>query len=198
MAALHHWQIDPKLIKIINLQPPAIVAAWKRGDIDGAFVWLPAVNELAATGRVLTDAAQIAQWGAPTLDVWVVRNDFAEQHPELVTMFVKSVLDENHRYLTSPEKWLANKENIAAVSRLSGLSEGKISQWILTNRYLNAEQQLSLLRSEMAKVIRDTAKFLQQQGKISQVADNYQNYVTDKFIKEIVSSTTAGGNDATN
>ncbi|RAW87929.1 hypothetical protein CKY01_16175 [Photorhabdus laumondii subsp. clarkei] len=32
LAALHHWQIDPKLIQIINLQPPAIVATWKRGD----------------------------------------------------------------------------------------------------------------------------------------------------------------------
>ncbi len=198
LAALHHWQIDPKLIQIINLQPPAIVAAWKRGDIDGAFVWLPAVNELAATGRVLTDAAQIAQWGAPTLDVWVVRNDFAEQHPELVTIFVKSVLDENQCYLTSPETWLANNKNIAAVSRLSGLSEDKISQWILTNRYLNADQQLSLLKSEMAKVIRDTARFLQQQGKVSQVADNYQDYVTDKFIKAIIPSKMAGGNDATN
>ncbi len=76
-------------MQIINLQPPAIIAARQRGDIDGAYVWAPAVNELEKEGKVLTDSAQVGQWGAPTLDVWVVRKDFAEQHPEIVKAFAK-------------------------------------------------------------------------------------------------------------
>ena len=34
LAALKHWNIDPSKVQILNLAPPAIVAAWKRGDID--------------------------------------------------------------------------------------------------------------------------------------------------------------------
>ncbi len=40
-------------------------------------------------GKVLTDSEQVGQWGAPTLDVWVVRKDFAEKHPEVVKAFAK-------------------------------------------------------------------------------------------------------------
>ncbi|MDX7421526.1 ABC transporter substrate-binding protein, partial [Klebsiella pneumoniae] len=35
LAALKHWGIKPGQVQIINLQPPAIIAAWQRGDIDG-------------------------------------------------------------------------------------------------------------------------------------------------------------------
>ena len=70
LAALKHWGIKPGQVQIINLQPPAIIAAWQRGDIDGAYVWAPAVNELEKDGTVLTDSEKVGQWGAPTLDVW--------------------------------------------------------------------------------------------------------------------------------
>ena len=56
LAALKHWGIKPGQVQIINLQPPAIIAAWQRGDIDGAYVWAPAVNELEKDGTVLTDS----------------------------------------------------------------------------------------------------------------------------------------------
>ena len=73
LAALKHWNVDPATLQIVNLQPPAIIAAWQRGDIDGAYVWAPALNQLTKEGKVLTDSAQVGEWGAPTLDVWVVR-----------------------------------------------------------------------------------------------------------------------------
>ncbi len=53
LSALKHWGIKPGQVQIINLQPPAIIAAWQRGDIDGAYVWAPAVNELEKEGKVL-------------------------------------------------------------------------------------------------------------------------------------------------
>ena len=61
LAALKHWGIKPGQVQIINLQPPAIIAAWQRGDIDGAYVWAPAVNELEKEGTVLTDSAVMYQ-----------------------------------------------------------------------------------------------------------------------------------------
>jgi taurine transport system substrate-binding protein len=36
IAALKHWDIDPKKVEILNLRPPEIAAAWQRGDIDAA------------------------------------------------------------------------------------------------------------------------------------------------------------------
>lgn len=51
LAALKHWGIKPSQVQLVNLQPPAIIAAWQRGDIDGAYVWAPAVNELEKRAR---------------------------------------------------------------------------------------------------------------------------------------------------
>ncbi|MCL7707053.1 ABC transporter substrate-binding protein, partial [Enterobacter kobei] len=71
LASLKHWGIRPDQLSIVNLQPPAIIAAWQRGDIDGAYVWAPAVNALEKEGTVLTDSSEVGKWGSPTLDVWV-------------------------------------------------------------------------------------------------------------------------------
>lgn len=185
LAALKHWGISPNQLQIINLQPPAIIAAWQRGDIDGAYVWAPAVNELAKTGKVLTDSAQVGQWGAPTLDVWVVRKDFAAQHPEIVTAFARSALAAQQAYLSQPQQWLQQPENLNKLSRLSGVPVDQVAGLVQGNTYLNAQQQLAQLNDPVSKAIGDTAQFLKQQGKVAQVAADYHDYVTDRFIRPL-------------
>ena len=113
LAALKHWGIKPDQLTILNLQPPAIAAAWQRGDIDGAYVWAPAVNELAKTGSVLTDSEQVG------------------------------------------------------------------------NRYLPVAEQVNELGQPVDKAIHDTAVFLQQQGKIPQVAADYRSFVNNQFVKQV-------------
>ena len=63
---------------------------------------------------MLTDSAKVGEWGAPTLDVWVVRKDFAEKHPEVVKAFAKSAIDAQRGYIDNPDKWLAQPENISS------------------------------------------------------------------------------------
>jgi taurine transport system substrate-binding protein len=185
LAALKHWGISPNQLHIINLQPPAIIAAWQRGDIDGAYVWAPAVNELTKTGTVLTDSAQVGQWGAPTLDVWVVRKDFAAQHPDIVTAFARSALAAQQAYLTQPQQWLQQPDNLNKLSRLSGVPVDQVGGLVQGNTYLNVQQQLSQLGAPVNKAIGDTARFLQQQGKVAQVAADYHDYVTDRFVRPL-------------
>ncbi|QHM73537.1 Taurine-binding periplasmic protein [Mixta intestinalis] len=185
LAALKHWGISPNQLKIINLQPPAIIAAWQRGEIDGAYVWAPAVNELEKTGSVLTDSAQVGKWGAPTLDVWVVRKDFAAQHPEIVTAFARSALAAQQAYLDHPQQWLQQSQHLATLSRLSGASVDQVPGLVEGNTYLGVQQQLAQLGQPVSKAIGDTAKFLQQQGKVAQVAPDYSSYVTDRFVRPL-------------
>lgn len=55
LGALKHWNLTRNWGKVVNLSPAQITAAWKRGDIDGAFTWSPAL-EIRKTGKILTDA----------------------------------------------------------------------------------------------------------------------------------------------
>ena len=183
LSALKHWGIKPGQVQIINLQPPAIIAAWQRGDIDGAYVWAPAVNELEKEGKVLTDSSQVGEWGAPTLDVWVVRKDFAEKHPEIVKAFAKSAIDAQQPYIANPDAWLKQADNISKLSRLSGVPDADVPGLVKGNTYLTAAQQAQELNGPVNKAIVDTARFLKEQGKVPAAGTDYSQYVTDRFVK---------------
>lgn len=183
LAALRHWGVDPASLQIINLQPPAIIAAWQRGDIDGAYVWAPALNELSKEGKVLTDSAQVGRWGAPTLDVWVVRKEFAKAHPELVQAFVDSTLAAQRDYLANPDDWLAKPDNLAKLSTLSGVPEADVPGLVRGNTYLSASQQSAELGKLVNQTIINTARFLKEQGKVRSAGSDYRDYVTDRFVK---------------
>lgn len=185
LAALKHWGIKPGEVQILNLQPPAIIAAWQRGDIDGAYVWAPAVNELEKDGTVLTDSAQVGKWGAPTLDVWVVRKDFAQAHPEVVEAFAKSALAAQKSYIDNPEAWLKQPDNLSKLSRLSGVQENDVPGLVKGNTYLTASQQTEQLSGPVNKAIVDTAQFLKAQGKVPAVETDYSQFVTDRFVKTL-------------
>ncbi|MEN4972933.1 taurine ABC transporter substrate-binding protein [Pantoea eucalypti] len=186
LAALKHWGIKPSQVQLVNLQPPAIIAAWQRGDIDGAYVWAPAVNELEKQGKVLTDSAAVGSWGSPTLDVWVVRKDFAEQHPEIVTAFARSALDAQQAYLNSPDSWLKQPDNLSKLSRLSGVPEAQVPDLVKGNTYLTAQQQVEQLGKPVNKAIVDTAQFLKAQGRVPQADNDYSSYVTSRFVAPLV------------
>lgn len=183
LAALRHWGVDPTSLQIINLQPPAIIAAWQRGDIDGAYVWAPALNELSKEGKVLTDSAQVGKWGAPTLDVWVVRKEFAKAHPEVVQAFVDSTLAAQRDYLANPDGWLAKPDNLAKLSALSGVPEADVPGLVRGNTYLSASQQSAELGKLVNQTIIDTSRFLKEQGKVRSAGSDYRDYVTDRFVK---------------
>ncbi|GJA15213.1 taurine ABC transporter substrate-binding protein [Aeromonas caviae] len=185
LAALKHWNVDPATLQIVNLQPPAIIAAWQRGDIDGAYVWAPALNQLTKEGKVLTDSAQVGDWGAPTLDVWVVRKDFAKAHPEVVQAFVNSTLAAQRDYLANPDGWLTKPDNLAKLAKLSGVPEADVPALVKGNTYLDAKAQSAELGRLVNQTIIDTARFLESQGKVANAASDYRQFVTDRFVKAV-------------
>jgi taurine transport system substrate-binding protein len=84
LAALAQNNLSTKDVQLIDLQPPAILAAWERGDIDAAYTWLPTLDELRKTGKDLITSRQLAKDGKPTLDLAAVADDFASAHPDVV------------------------------------------------------------------------------------------------------------------
>ena len=186
LGALKHWGLDTTQVKVVNLQPGEIAAAWKRGDIDGAFVWSPALGEIRKTGKTLTDAAEVGQWGAPTFEVWVARKDFAEKHPEVVAKFAKITLDSFADYAANKSSWTVDSAPVQKIARLTGANAADIPELLEGSTFPDAQAQRTdaLLNGGTAKAIGETAKFLKEQGKVETVLPDYSAYVTGKFIKE--------------
>ena len=183
LSALKHWNIDESEVKIINLRPPEISAAWERGDIDAAYVWEPALSKLLASGKSLANSKQVADWGAPTYDVWVVRKDFAAKNPDFLKSFVQTSLNTINEYQQDPEKFQNNTEYLAQISKLTGSNVKDIPLLLSGNIYLNQKQQQQLFAGQFAKNILDTAKFLKSQGKVDKVKQSYQTNVNASFLE---------------
>ncbi|MGY1451195.1 taurine ABC transporter substrate-binding protein [Pseudomonas chlororaphis] len=182
LAALKHWKIDPTKVQILNLAPPAIIAAWKRGDIDATYVWDPALGVAKENGKVLITSGELARFGAPTFDAWIVRKDFAEKHPQIVTAFAKVTLDAYADYRKDPKAWLAEQSNVDKLVKLSGAKASDIPLLLQGNVYPLAADQVISLGAPTTKAITDTAVFLKEQGKVEAVLPDYAPYVSAKYI----------------
>lgn len=185
LGALKHWGLNTSQVKVVNLQPLEIAAAWKRGDIDGAFVWSPALGDIRKTGTVLTDAAQVGQWGAPTFEVWVARKDYAEKHPEVIAKFAHVTLDAYADYAAHKDHWTADSEAVQKIAKLTGANAADVPELLAGSAFPDAKSQASdeLLNGGTAKAISETASFLKEQGKVGAVLPDYSPYVSAQYVQ---------------
>lgn len=186
LTALKHWNVDPKSVEILNLRPPEIAAAWSRGDIDGAYVWDPVLSELKKTGTVLANSADVAKWGGPTFDAWIVSKKFAEAHPEIVTGFVKVTGDAYASYLKKPEAWDAKSPEAEKIAKLTGAKTEEVPALLKGYSFPSLEEQASdaLLGGATVKAVAETSAFLKEQGKIPAVLADYAPYVSARWVKD--------------
>ncbi|MFF0743541.1 glycine betaine ABC transporter substrate-binding protein [Streptomyces sp. NPDC004111] len=90
LAALDAAGVPAGEVEVLDLQPQDALAAWKRGDIDAAYVWTPTLDDLTKDGKVLTTSRKVADAGRPTADLGIVTDAFAKGHPEIVTAWLKA------------------------------------------------------------------------------------------------------------
>ena len=77
-------------VEIIQLNPDEAQAAFDSGGVDAWATWDPyiTINELSEKGTVLTDGEELNIL-SPSFNI--VRTGFAEQHPEIVVAYLKTV-----------------------------------------------------------------------------------------------------------
>ncbi|MDC9826238.1 taurine ABC transporter substrate-binding protein [Devosia sp. ZB163] len=185
LTALKHWGIDPASLEILNLRPQEIAAAWERGDIDGAYVWDPVLSQIKSTGgTVLADSTDVAEWGGPTFDAWIVRKDYAEANPDVVKAFVKVTGDAYAAYLADPAKWGADSQEAADIARLTGANAADVPALLKGYVFPTLADQAgpNYLGGATIKAIADTAAFLAAQGKISAPLADYSAYVNASYV----------------
>ncbi|TGT65919.1 taurine ABC transporter substrate-binding protein [bacterium M00.F.Ca.ET.159.01.1.1] len=190
LAALKHEGVDPKSVQILNLRPPEIAAAFARGDIDAAYVWDPALGQVKTTGKVVLDSSQVAAWGAPTFDAWIVRTDFAEKHPEAVRDFVKVTGAAYAQFLAKPEAWSVSSPEAGKIAKLTGAKLEEVPELLKGYVFPPLEEQASdkFLGGATVKAVAATSAFLKEQGKVDAVLPDYSKYVTAKYASEALAS----------
>jgi taurine transport system substrate-binding protein len=163
LAALAQNNLSTKDVQLIDLQPPAILAAWERGDIDAAYTWLPTLDDLRKTGKDLITSRQLAKDGKPTLDLAAVADDFASAHPDVVDKWRQQ---EARALTTIKDDPTAAAKAIAAEI---GLSPEDVAGQLKQGVYLTPDQVAS-------------ADWLGSEGKPGNIAANLES--ASQFLAE--------------
>ena len=189
MFALQQWGIKPSDVKIINMQPPQIVAAWERGDIDVAYVWNPALAQLKKNGKVLITSGDLAKKGKPTFDGIAVDRKWGEGHKDFMAKLVKAIADADQRYRANRQGWTASSPQAAAIVKMIGGDASEVPDALSLYEFPTLAQQASDTwlgggkASRAVFALKDTASFLKSQQQINAVLPDYSPFVTADYVK---------------
>ncbi len=188
LATLKQNNIAEKEATVLALPQPEIVAAWNRGDLDGAFVWDPALSELKKTGTVLLTSKEVAERGAPTFNAWVATADFIKEDPAFLKSFAGEIAKQNASFLDDKAAWGEDSDNVKAIAKLLGGTAKAQAAGLKDLNLLPAAAQATDAwlgggeKSGVAAILKETSGFLKEQKKITAVRDSYAGFVTAEFV----------------
>lgn len=187
LSALKLAGVNPSDVKILDMQPPDILAAWLRGDIDGAYVWNPTLDKLLSDGKVLTDSAKLADKGIVTADIGLVSKSFSEKYPDFVTKYIKIQQKAYDLYKSNPDDASAAIGKSLNITKADALKQTKSLLWLsekeqISGKYLGTSNKIG----DLAKTLKLTADFLAEQKSIDKAPglDTFKKAIDPKFIED--------------
>ncbi|WP_454733792.1 MULTISPECIES: taurine ABC transporter substrate-binding protein [Cupriavidus] len=187
LLALEAAKVDPRGVRIVNMRPPEIAAAWERGDIDATFIWDPVLAKAKKSGQVLTTSGKIAaQTGKATFDGIVVSKAFARDNDAFLTEFVKILADTDAAYRNNKSAWSADSAQVKAVAKWSGAEPADVPASLALYEFPTLQQQASAawLGGGAARSLAATAAFLKEQGTIQNVLPDYASGVNATWVRK--------------
>jgi taurine transport system substrate-binding protein len=188
MFALEQVGLSPKDVNVLDMSPPDMVAAWERGDIDGGFVWDPALGRMKEKGRVLLTSGDLSNWGKATFDAMVARKGFTDDNPDFACQWVKMVAAADADYRSNPNDYGPGSAKAKAIAKAVSGQEEQVGGVLALYGYPTLEEQASAtwLGGGAAKALQATSEFLKDQGKIDKVLDSYDGGSNATFVKMVL------------
>ena len=190
MVALESAKVDPASVKILNLRPPEVAAAWERGDIDATFIWEPVLSRIKSNGKALITSGEIAkQTGKATFDGVVANTDWAKSHGEFITKFIKVLAAADADYRANKAKWVAGSPQVKAVADISGAKEADVPAALALYGFPTMQEQASKTwlgggkEGGAARSLAETSAFLKAQGTIQSVLPDYSVGVNATYLE---------------
>jgi taurine transport system substrate-binding protein len=181
LSLLELEKINQNELTLLDMLPQDILAAWQRGNIDGAYTWEPVLANLEQDkGRVLATSGELAKRGHATLTVAVVRDGFAQQYPETVKQY-SGMLDKAVKvYRQDPQtagKALATELGVSPEEALR--QAGNVTWFDATEQADAQNLGTSGQPGEIAKTLKQTADFMVAQKAIPSAPEQ------DEFQKRL-------------
>jgi len=190
LQALKDEGVDPASMKIIDLAPSDIAAAWARGDIDAAWFWEPNLDKAVKDGgHIMITSGEMAKRGYPTWDIGVVMNAFAEKYPTSVEKFIRAECEGIDFWLKNPDKTaeiIAEELTLPltdATRMMNGTAMVPCDQQ-LTGPYLGT----SAKKGQFVDTLVSTADFLVKQERLPKLLSRseFEAFIQPAYLEKVV------------
>ncbi|SHH66431.1 taurine transport system substrate-binding protein [Sporobacter termitidis DSM 10068] len=172
-------------VTLLDMGGQDIVAAWQRGDIDAAYIWSPALDEIVKDGNIVINDGKLAEQGVKIPEIGVARTEFAQKYPTLVSQYVKALINTYDLVKTNPEQ--AAKD----VADWEGISTDGAKGQVTDNIWISGEDQLTAdylgtadKKGALAEILKTIADFHADQGNISKAPDvkAFEDAIDPSFV----------------
>lgn len=179
LSALSDAGLTESDVKLVNLDPDKMPAAWERKEIDAAWVWDPVLSKLKDSGgTVVTSSAETAKTGAPTYDLEIAAKDFVSANPSVLETWTAA---EDHAVKQLKQN---DEKAIESIAVQLNVTPDQVKQQVKGYTYLDASEQATTF-GELPGVFSKTAAFLKSQGGLDAVADSYDSALYADAITKV-------------
>jgi taurine transport system substrate-binding protein len=188
-VAVRLAKADRGKINGVALKPSEMVAAWKRNDIDAAYVWGPFSHQLEGDGgKEIFATRDLQKDGVLVFNNYVVRKEFAEKYPDIIVKFLRVSQEKIDQYKKDPEgsaQLIAKHLDIpldTARDTLAGLEYPSLAEQ-LTPAFIGHEA--SKPGSRITLSYKGAADFLAQIGEIrkEEVPASYTPFINTTYLQ---------------
>jgi taurine transport system substrate-binding protein len=190
MVGMRLEGVDSKSVNVMNLPPPAIAAAWERGDIDASFIWDPVLSKIKRNGKAIATSGDIGKQGYPTFDGLVVDAKWASQNREFVVALIKAITKADADYRANPAKWAVGSPQVKAIAKWTKADEKDVPDAMAAFVFPDTTAQLSNAwlgggaAGGAAKTLENSAKLWKEIGRIQEVKPDYSVFVDSSYLRD--------------
>ena len=169
LRTLDFLAVDTTKLDLVDMVSAEGEKALARGDVTMACGWGGALRRMLGKNQVLMSAREQTKIGIRTFDVVAVTNDLAENHPDLVTAFLR-VSDQAADYLDDdPDR----AEPI--IAQAAGLSLKESNILLARFQFYNRDAQLTgtWMGGGVQAFSKEVADFMVGQDAMARALDDY-------------------------
>lgn len=183
-------------IAIDNMSPPAMVAAWQKGDIQAAYVWVPFFSEMQQDGGKVLVYDQTQGSAAPIFNLAVVNSKWAKTHGALVQGFVQA-----EAAGVSFEQQHPN-QSYAAMAKVGGITAAQAKAQSAGLKFVTLAGQVGqgglgapgqTAGSLVTQSLQEAAAWLQSSGRLGSVPSSFAGYVNPSYAEAVLKAQGGSG-----
>ena len=181
LRTLDHLEVDASAVNLLQMNPPEGAAALARGDVAMACGFGGALQRMKEFGEVLMTAEEQESIGIRVFDIVSVTEEFATEHPDLVTKFLQITEDSNTAFKADADAMLP------AIAKESGQELEDSKGMVGLFKFPTRDEQLSedWMGGTVQNFINEVAAFYVEQGELDSALDDYGPSIDTSFMEAV-------------